>query len=193
MAFRFHRSPAPWLRVLLILALSSCGQPTPTFDAGYTRISASQLNPQAPIPLPTAPPLLTVSGRIQAKNQGDNLLLDRQTIEALGLVEMTVMDPFESVSYQFRGVLMRDLLNLWQVDPQAKTLQIRALDSYQIEIPIDVLRDYPVIFALQQNGQDFQPNYRGPAMLVFPYEAYPMPEGYTEQYWVWQIKTIIVR
>jgi len=136
---------------------------------------------------------LTVSGQIQSFNQGNTFVMDRQMIEAVGIVESTVLDPFENVDYRFRGVLMRDLLNLWKVDPQATILDLKALDGYRIEIPIQIFKDYPVLFALQENDQYLQLNYRGPAMLVFPYQTHQLPQDYTEQYWIWQIQSILVR
>ena len=119
--------------------------------------------------------------------------MDRDMIESLGLVEATVTDPFEKTRYKFKGVLVRDLLNLWKVDSNAKFLDLTALDGYRIEISLQIFKDYPVIFALQQDNQYLKNNYRGPAMLVFPYETYRLPAEYNEQYWIWQIKSIVVR
>jgi hypothetical protein len=173
------------------IILSGC---TPSFDSGYTRISNATLTSDlAQFPFPQSDPILTVSGLIQSFNQGDTFVMDRDMIEAVGIVENSVLDPFEKVNYRFQGVLMRDLLNLWQVDPQATILDLKALDGYRIELPIQIFRDYPVLFAIKQNDEYLPLNYRGPAMLVFPYQDYQLPPSYTEQYWIWQITSITVR
>jgi len=118
------------------LILSSCH---PSFDSGYTRITKATLTPGlAQLPLPKSEPILTVSGRIQSFNQGDTFVMDRDMIESVGMVENSVLDPFEKANYRFKGVLMRDLLNLWNVDPQATILDLKALDGYRIEIPMGI-------------------------------------------------------
>ncbi|MEO1386357.1 MAG: hypothetical protein AAFV85_03155 [Cyanobacteria bacterium J06634_6] len=41
--------------------------------------------------------------------------MDRSTLASVGIVEYSVDDPFESKSNTFRGVLVKDLLEVWQV------------------------------------------------------------------------------
>lgn len=41
--------------------------------------------------------------------------MDRPTLASVGIVEYSVDDPFESKSNTFRGVLVKDLLEVWQV------------------------------------------------------------------------------
>lgn len=146
-----------------------------------------------PIPPPETEPLLTVMGKIGVTNVGDTLAMDRSTLEAVGLVEYMVKDPFEEVDHTYTGVLMRDLLELWQVPPDATLLQVIALNDYEIDVPIELMRNYPVIFALKEDGEYMTPDYRGPAMLVFPYDHYSFEESLTNSYWVWQIKSITVK
>ncbi|MEO0886311.1 MAG: hypothetical protein AAFY54_10275 [Cyanobacteria bacterium J06648_10] len=41
--------------------------------------------------------------------------MDRPTLASVGIVEYSVDDPFESKSNTFRGILVKDLLEVWQV------------------------------------------------------------------------------
>lgn len=177
---------------LLLLLIGACASP-PEFDSVYTRITEGTLQAGDEIPQPEEDVILTVIGLIGSPNSEEGIQMDLATMEAVGLVEYSLKDPFEKEEATFRGVLMRDLLDLWQVDESATTLQILALNDYQIEVPIDLLRDYPVLFALQQNGEYMTADYRGPAILVFPYQDYEFERPATDSYWIWQIKAIKVK
>lgn len=179
------------LAIGVLLISLGCGSP-PDFDSVYTRLTSASLEATATVPDPQADIVLTVSGAIENTNAGDRLVMDIPTIEAVGQVQYTVEDPFEQTPRTFTGVLMRDLLALWQVSPAATELQVIALNDYQIDIPLELLKEYPVIFALQQDGDYMTPDYRGPAMLVFPYDHYTFDIG-TDSYWVWQIERIVVK
>ena len=177
-----------------LIVISGC-DPKPNFDSVYTRITESTfvLSTANDIPLPQNEVILTVTGKINTHNKGNSLVMDLETIESVGLVEYTVEDPFEKEQRTFQGVLMRDLLDLWQVDSQATTLEVTALNDYKIDIPINIFREFPVIFALKQDGEYMTPDYRGPAMLVFPYNDYEFEHLIVHAYWAWQIKAIFIR
>ena len=178
--------------VVAVLVLTSCFV-TPEVEDFYTVIAPATLKPGDPIPLPQAEPILTVTGKVGAMNGQDELLMDRTTIEQSGLVEYTVTDPFEERAIRYQGVLMRDLLALWQVAEDAKTVELTALNDYQITIPIADFHQYPVLFALQADGVYMQPDYRGPAMLVYPVDQYQIDLVAVERNWIWQIKAIKIQ
>lgn len=175
-----------------LIAIATGCAPQPEFDTVFTRLDTPSLTPGSEIPSPKSAPILTVSGRIEVTNRATPLRMDLPTIESVGLVEYTVLDPFEKVERTFTGVLMKDLLALWQVPPDATVVNVEALNDYAIDIPIELLQTYPVIFALMQDGEYMTPDYRGPAMLVFPYNHYEFDLS-ADSYWVWQIETITVK
>lgn len=180
--------------LLLILSgtaslLSACQTP-PEFDSVYTRITEQTLTVGMPIPVPTDTPLLTISGAIGHTNAGNTIIMDRATIEQVGLVEYQVTDPFEHRPITYRGVLMRDLLTLWQVDAHAKTMKLTAINDYQVEIPLEDFSMYPVLFAMQADGAYMEVSYRGPAMIVYPIETYEFDTRTNQRKWIWQIKSI---
>ncbi|NER82939.1 MAG: molybdopterin-dependent oxidoreductase [Leptolyngbya sp. SIO1D8] len=186
MKFKFQ----PMICFLLFGAIIGCST-QPDFDSVYTQINDSSLAIGQAIPRPQESVILTISGQLGTTNDGETIVMDIPTLESVGLVEYTVEDPFEKEDHTFTGVLMKDLLELWQVSPEATVINITALNDYQIDVPINLVREYPVIFALKQNGEYMTPDYRGPAMLVFPYDHYKFDPG-TDSFWVWQIKSIEV-
>ena len=184
----------PWILVALLLTLlAACPSSPPDFDSVYTRITPAKLKAGDPIPAPRGDVILTVAGAIGTMNHGNTLRMDLATIESIGLVEYKVLDPFENRETLFRGVLMRDLLNTWQVDAAATILDMVALNDYHVDVPIALLREKPVLFALQADGKYMRPDYRGPAMLVFPYGYYKFRRPLDDVYWIWQIKAITVK
>lgn len=185
----------------IALSLSGCTPPPPQFDSVYTRISPGILQAGQPIPLPKGKVVLTVTGKI--KRQGatpgspapkhTQIAMDRAALEAVGQVEYEVQDLFENKPNRFRGILMRDLLDLWQVPPEATQITFTALNDYQITIPISLLKQYPILLALQQNDTMMQPDYRGPAMIVTPYQQYPSVEALKNRnHWIWQVAKVHV-
>ena len=177
---------------LLLCVISACS-PAQATKPFYTQVSEPKLKAGETIPAPTGTVILTVTGKIGTTNQDNSIVMDRDMIESVGQIEYKVTDPFENKPYVYRGPLMSDLLNLWKVPEDAQTLKVAALDDYTVEVPIGEVRKYPVIFALQQEGQYMPTSTRGPAMLVFPYDNFKFDVTVYNNYWAWQIKSIEVK
>ena len=177
------------LSLLCVLLWTGCTKNT-EFAKVYTIVKEGTLQPGATIPLPEGEPVLTVSGKIGTTNADGAIVMDRPTIESVGLVEYHVQDPFANHDILYRGVLMRDLLKLWQTDDDAKTVRLIALNDYQIDIPIEDFSTYPVLFALQADGVYMEADYQGPAMLVYPIDNYDFDPIAIKRRWIWQIKKI---
>jgi len=169
--------------------LAGCVVPV-TSEPIYDVVEPATLAAGDSIPTPQGETILTVSGKIGTTNQDDLIVMDRETIESAGLVEYDVHDPFEDRPVLFRGVLMSDLLPLWQVADDATTARLTALNDYQIDVPISEFSAYPVLFALQADGAYMEVNYRGPAMLVYPLDDYNIDIASNKRRWIWQIKSI---
>ena len=177
---------------LLVLA-TACTTDTPATETVYTVISEGTLNGGDTIPAPTGDVILTVTGNIGTTNVDDTIQMDLATVESVGLVDYTVQDPFENREITYRGVLMSDLLDVWQVGEDATTLHVVALNDYAVDVPLADLREYPVLFALQADGEYMPISTRGPAMLVYPYNDFEFDVAIYNDYWAWQIATIEVR
>lgn len=181
------------LLLAIALMVGSCARFTsPVFEEAYDEISPGSLADSAAFPLPQESAILTIAGKIGQTNQGDRLLLDLPTLERLPMVEYGVMDPFENYPTKFQGIVMRDFLQRLDLDPTATTIRVKALNQYQMEIPIADLLQYPVILALKRDGEYLQPDYQGPLMLVWPYAHYEFSRVATDDWWVWQIASMEV-
>jgi hypothetical protein len=175
--------------LFLAVSLAACTPSGPAVPF-YTVIATPAATPDGGIPKPSGSIMLAVRGRIAALNGTDALLLNRDDIARAGLVEYDVTDPFLLETVVFRGVLMSDLLRLVGAEPDAQTVRMRALNDYIIDVPIAELTRTPVLFAFEQDGIAMTPDFRGPAMLVFPYDDYAFDHRVYEPYWIWQITAI---
>lgn len=190
------------LLLFMGLLLSSCiaGLTKPKFEDAYTVVTEATISTDSSLAMPDAEPILTISGLIGKSNvtegvEKPTLLLDRPLLESFGLVEYTLPDPFEEREITYRGVLIRDLLNLLEADSSATELYVVALNDYAVSIPIAEVYEYPVVLALQADGEYMTPDYRGPSMFVYPMHQYDF-DKLGIQYrtnWIWQIKSVEVR
>ena len=62
---------------------------------------APSIHPGDPIPPPSGEVVLTVSGNLGVTNVGDTLQLDMPTLERLGLVKYSIIDPYQQVDTAF--------------------------------------------------------------------------------------------
>jgi hypothetical protein len=178
--------------VLLIALLAACTPAPKADDPGFTQISEGKLKPGSTVPVPADKTILTVTGKIGTTNSGSSIVMDLPTIESLRQIEYKANDPFEKKEFTFRGVLFSELLDLWQVDKSATVLKISALDDYSVELPIETVRKFPLMFALKKDGEYLPLATRGPARIIFPNEKFPFDSKYDSQ-WAWQIKAIEVK
>lgn len=180
--------------ILVIIVASGCSTAiAPNIQSIYTEITQSTLSQGDTIPAPAGDIMLSITGKIGTENSAEGIQMDRAAIEALGIVEYAMEDPFEKRDTVFRGVLMSDLLDLWQVDESATTLHMIALNDYAVDVPIADIREFPIIFAMMQDGDYMERSYRGPAMLVYPYAHFDLDPLIYERFWIWQIDRVEVR
>ncbi|GAB4485321.1 MAG: hypothetical protein OHK0010_03930 [Anaerolineales bacterium] len=176
---------------LLILLLSACADQTKTV---YTVVAPASLKPGDAIPAPSGEVILTVSGAISAKNNGDTLQLDMPTLEKFGLVSYDENDPWLSAKNTYSGVLMSDFLKIIGVDSAATTVKFTALDDYVVELSIADLQKWPVLLATQTNGAYMTPENNGPTRIIFPFDQYPeIDQVKYKDLWIWNIKSIEVK
>ncbi|MGB8858273.1 MAG: molybdopterin-dependent oxidoreductase [Ilumatobacteraceae bacterium] len=199
----FTQRLATALRTLVVtlaapaLLVSACGSsassPTATENSAYDVVSKPQLVPGDALPAPTGPVVLTLSGRIERTNGGNEARFDLDTLERLGLVEYRVDDQqAEGRTVTFRGVLVSDLLAFVGADPSASTLRTVALNDYAVEIPMTDIVEYPVMLATEVDGERMPVARYGPTRIVYPSESYDLDPAIYEPRWIWQLASIDV-
>lgn len=92
----------------------------------------------------------------------------------------------------FEGFLIRDLLQAFDAD--GDVVVARALNDYQIEIPIADFERFNVIGAMSMGGVPLSPRDKGPIWIVYPRDDHPeLQDIRYDTRWVWQLVSLHVQ
>ncbi len=140
---------------------------------------------------PRGKPLVTITGRIATTNVDGTLRLDEAGLARMGLLEMSVDDPWVKRRLALRGVWLRDVVELARPDAGATTLHIRALDDYQVDLELTDVRADAILLATRNADDAALPvEDGGPSRVVF---ADGLAKRYSPELWIWSVDTIEVR
>lgn len=146
----------------------------------------------APLPEPSGPVLLTVTGAITNTNAPGAANFDRAMLESMGLTELTTATAYTDGKPTFRGVIMSKVLDA--VGATGHKLTAAAVNGYQIELDADEMRRYPILIALEQDGNPLRLRDRGPLWVILPSDQYPELAADTQNFKsIWQLKSLDVK
>jgi hypothetical protein len=140
---------------------------------------------------PSGPVVLTLRGRIQHANQGEQAAFDMAMLEALAQHSFSTKTPWFAQPRKFTGPLLRELLDL--VAAKGTTLRIAALNDYRIDVPLDDARRYDVMLARLIDDRPITVREKGPLFMIYPFDSDAALRNalyYSRS--VWQLKTIDV-
>ena len=93
----------------------------------------------------------------------------------------------------FRGVLVRDLLDQFAADPAVDEITFVALDGFRSTVPTADLRRFRVLLATAADGVAIDRSSGGPIFLVFPYVESPETETrFPDRFWSFYVSHVIV-
>jgi len=143
-----------------------------------------------PLPLPKGPILLSVSGKIERTNVGNEAQFDRDMLEALGQASITTASILSKKKQLFEGVFLRAILE--RVGASGTSMSASALNSYKIDIPLEDLKYDPIV-AMRVDGQVLKLRDKGPLWIVYPRDAYGalQTQAYDSR-WIWQLNKLRV-
>ena len=89
-------------------------------------------------------------------------------------------------------VRISDILD--RVGASGETITAKALDGYEIDIPMSDPQNYPVMLATTWNGKIMRTRDKGPIWIVYPIDQFPdlNVEEYSSRS-VWQLTRLSVR
>jgi len=141
--------------------------------------------------VPAGPVVLTIRGRIQRANQGEQATFDMAMLEAPAQNSFTTKTPWFTQARKFTGPLLREVLNL--VEAKGSTLRVGALNDYRIDVPFDDVRRYDVMLARLIDDRPITVREKGPLFMIYPFDSDATLRNalyYSRS--VWQLKTIDV-
>ena len=145
-----------------------------------------------PMPKPTGPVLLTITGAINNADADGKAEFDMAMLDALPQKETTTLTPWYDGETTFTGPLATALLDA--VGAHGATILVTAINDYSADLPMSDLSDDPVIFATRINGEVMSVRDKGPIFVIYPFSE--NPDLYNEAYFgksVWQVVSIDVR
>jgi len=93
----------------------------------------------------------------------------------------------------FRGVLVRDLLDRFAADPAADEVTFVALDGFRSTVPTADLRRYRVLLAIAADGAAIDRSAGGPIFLVFPHDEAPETRTlFPDRFWSFYVSHVVV-
>lgn len=137
--------------------------------------------------------LLMVSGAIRQGKDESPMPFDWAMLQQLPQQHLATHTLVTDGLRQFKGVLVRDVLQQAGVSETATTVQATALNDYQIRIPLTDFYDYEVLLATHMDGEELHPSEKGPLWIVYPRDHHRKLQDIRYDYrWVWQLKSLHV-
>jgi hypothetical protein len=121
-----------------------------------------------------------------------SLKLDRNELEAMGLVSIKTTTPWNEGVVDFEGVTIKALLE--KANATGATATVIALNDYSVDIPTADFDEFGVILAVKRNGEYMPVDDQGPFFVIYPFDSNPTLQG--QPYYgraVWQVKEITVQ
>jgi hypothetical protein len=156
-----------------------------------TVLRSPSLRPGQPIPTPTASPVLTLTGKIGVTNSGEALHLDVATIDAVGLRQVSLFEPWVKKTTSFQGVWLADLLKVAGVPRSAAVVHLTALDDYKVDLTMADVGAGGVFLATKTgDGRPIPISDGGPTRIVFVGDV---PSGRSAGKWIWSLQSLDVQ
>ncbi len=128
------------------------------------------------------PVLLTVKGP-------HPLSFTASQLRQLPQKEIKTETPWTEGVHVFRGVLLRDVLQLAGI--QTKTLTAKALNDYSAPIDTEDAYSYDVLLATLQDGKPMSRRNKGPIWVIYPLSQHAeLNQTVYHRKMVWQVKEL---
>lgn len=128
---------------------------------------------------------------------GKPVQLSLSKLEALAKTSVWTKEPHNTSNpdaiVHFRGVAASTLLDEVGVAPNVTEVTFVARDGYRSTVELADLRRYPIIIALERNGEKIPRSDGGPLYLVFPYQTFPsVQQKYPDRFWAFYLTDMVV-
>jgi len=143
-------------------------------------------------PQPSGDVILTVSGTIALTNGDGIFAMDEAMLTALPQVEYFVVDPWMGDN-TYGGVLLSTLLEYVGFPDGATQVVLVCSDEAEFAISIADIVAYPIMLAMEADGDAIGGSIGGPIKVAYPYNSYPsLEEVYPPENWAWFVVEVRV-
>lgn len=138
-----------------------------------------------------APALAQDVPSVTISSDAGSVTLDRNELEALGLVSINTKTPWNEGEVHFEGVPLTVLLE--KANASGETAVVVALNDYSVDVPTSDFTEFGAILAIKRDGEYMPVDDKGPFFVIYPFDSNPILQG--QPYYgraVWQVKEIVV-
>jgi len=135
---------------------------------------------------------LSISGQV-----GKPATLSHDELVKLATTTVTthnIQDPERTTPTEFRGVLVRDLVDRFQASPAATEITFVCADAFRATVDVADVRANRMLLAIEADGSPIAPDDGGPVFLIHPVdEASPAYRAkYTDRFWGFYVTDMVV-
>jgi hypothetical protein len=125
------------------------------------------------------------------------LALGIKDLKKISSQEIKTVDPNNTedgtVVKTFQGIAVAKLLDRVGVEAGVKEITFLSFNDYRVTVPLEDLRNYPILLAWDREGKPLTRSQGGPLYLIFPYSDYPeLPKKYSDAYWAFYVTDVII-
>lgn len=123
-----------------------------------------------PLPAPTGPILLTISGDIATTNTDEGTAqFDLEMLQAIGQTDIDTETIWTDGPHRFTGVSLKALLA--RVGATGADIKASAINDYTVKIPVsDAVQNGPIV-AYAFDGKPMSRREKGPLWVIYPYSS----------------------
>ncbi len=137
---------------------------------------------------PTGPVILSVSGSISEKNDGETAKFDRVMIEQLDWKTVETFTRWTDGPTRFSGIDLASLLEA--VGAHGKDIIATALNDYSVKIPMSDAAMHNVLLALEMNGEEMKIRDKGPIWVIYPQSQEQAIQSEFDEKMIWQLRSL---
>ena len=127
------------------------------------------------------PTLIKVTGKIGNTNSGTDYVLDEAAFTGKS-VELTYNDPWMGDGLKYKGILLKDLIDMVKPASDAKTVSLVATDGKAVDVSLDDAKKWDIMLVHWGNGTVLDEKTGGPVKVAFSADA---RQTYADEQWMW--------
>jgi hypothetical protein len=130
--------------------------------------------------------LITVKGDIGKTNSGNTYVLDQAAFDK-NSVELTYNDPWMGDGLKYKGILLKDLVNMVKPGSGVTTVSLICTDGKAYNIALADAKAYDIILARWVDGNALDESNGGPVKVAYPDAA---KATYPDENWAWWVVSV---
>lgn len=132
---------------------------------------------------PVGDALITVKGDIGKTNSGSTYVLDQAAFDEKA-VELTYNDPWMGDGLKYKGILLKDLIDMVKPGKDVTTVTLVCTDGKGFDVAIADAELYDIMLTRWVDGTELDEGNGGPVKVAYPDDA---KATYPDENWAWWI------